>query len=791
MQVNQRSLHRQLLDYLSSQMLLLVLDNGEYLEDAAILLNDILNSAPHLRLLVPSRQRLNQSAETVVTIRGLDYPAADDSLTTALQSSTVQLFMEAARRVQPNFEIAEETANIITEIGRLVDGMPLALELAASWLLVLSPAEIARAVERDLDILETDLADVPLRQRSIRAVFESTWQMLSMEQQMALMKLAVFQDGFTIQAAQQIAGADPSMLRALAARSLVERHSLDRRLEIHDLLRQYAWEYLEHSGRAEAAEAAHGHFFLAELARLEPDLKGQAQQQALDTIGADFGNILAAWKWAVQRGEFNTLAGAIESMFWYGMMRNRYQVMEPLFERTVETCVKYPSIEAKQVLPALRLRLWWMRRWREGSFVRRPEILRALEDTLAELSAMNQPLETGVCLLLLGDAAHSLVSDPARATDYLQQSMDVFQEQGASYYRAWSLHFLAKHASAIQGIGSSLDLQQQVVNLRRELGDMIGAIYSQYNLSMDLLLLGDLVACERVGIEMLEIAETLKENSGILMARTMLSLAAFLQGKFDDARTLNAANRVLAMDMHHLLGHAYALIIQGLLTAYEGDLAQASVLLIEGEHLATQDVVHFFAAWGQTLIDQDDDETLRQKLVRLLKYAAIRDADGAMVMCLGPCALREARWGSSERASGLLALALKHSADHPTWMKHWASLFALSEPLKAPRAEGQELRDLKATIQMLLRDYSVDEMESTQFPSQILAANERLIEPLSLRELEVLQAIVLGHTNQEIAAQLVVELSTIKKHITHIYDKLGVPSRVQAILTAQELGLVL
>jgi LuxR family maltose regulon positive regulatory protein len=92
---------------------------------------------------------------------------------------------------------------------------------------------------------------------------------------------------------------------------------------------------------------------------------------------------------------------------------------------------------------------------------------------------------------------------------------------------------------------------------------------------------------------------------------------------------------------------------------------------------------------------------------------------------------------------------------------------------------------------MLLRDYSVDEMESTQFPSQILAANERLIEPLSLRELEVLQAIVLGHTNQEIAAQLVVELSTIKKHITHIYDKLGVPSRVQAILTAQELGLVL
>jgi predicted ATPase len=270
---------KQLLEYLRPKRMLLVLDNVEHLlgghlpgdlsVDCAGLAADILRAAPEVRILATSQAALNVQGESLYPVSGMSYPvitlpSADrrspspapgrgELAEDALRHSAVRLFVDGARRAQPGFELSVDNVADVARICRLVDGMPLAILLAAAWLRVLAPAEIADQIAGDmrLDFLASGQRDLPERQRSMRAVCDHSWNLLPEGQQAVLEVFSVFRGGCTREAAQEVTGASLRDLLSLVDRSLLQRTAatsarrVSNRFEMHELLRQYAAEKLE------------------------------------------------------------------------------------------------------------------------------------------------------------------------------------------------------------------------------------------------------------------------------------------------------------------------------------------------------------------------------------------------------------------------------------------------------------------------------------------------------------------------------------------------------------------
>src|SRR5262249_11094821 len=225
---------------LRHKQILLVLDNFEHLLDGVGLVLELLQAAPGLRIVATSRERLNVRGEQCYAVQGLEYKPS--ATATDVAPPAVRLFAQSAQRVQPEFSVSEANLPELMRIGRLTLGMPLALELAAAWVELLPLAEIAAQIERSADFLATDMHDLPERQRSMRAVFDWSWQLLRPDEQRIFRQLAVFRGGFTIAAAQTVAEASLRSLLRLVEKSLLQID--EGYYKIHELLRQFAAEQL-------------------------------------------------------------------------------------------------------------------------------------------------------------------------------------------------------------------------------------------------------------------------------------------------------------------------------------------------------------------------------------------------------------------------------------------------------------------------------------------------------------------------------------------------------------------
>ncbi len=249
----------QLTLYLKERDSLLLLDNFEQLLDSVDFLADILKAAPDIKLVVTSREALNIQEEWVWQVGGLQVPLQQPE--SGIESySAVQLFVERARRSRQNFSLVGQEA-FVTRTCQLVEGMPLALELAASWTKALSCAEIANEIQRGLDFLTTNKRNVLERHQSMQAVFDHSWHLLTDAERQAFPKLSVFRGGFRREAAAQVAGASLSVLAGLVDKSFL-RISDSGRYDIHELIRQYSNELLEAVPDAkESAQHRHSAYY--------------------------------------------------------------------------------------------------------------------------------------------------------------------------------------------------------------------------------------------------------------------------------------------------------------------------------------------------------------------------------------------------------------------------------------------------------------------------------------------------------------------------------------------------
>ncbi len=227
-----------LMKSLESKKLLLILDNMEHLLSGAGLISELLQHAGGVKILVTSSERLNVQGEWIVEIQGLPVPVPGQS-TDLGESSAILLFLQCAQRLDENFTITTQNWESIAEICRLVEGMPLGIEIAASWIRTLPVETIVHEISTDLDFLSTSTRDLPERQRSMRAVFEHSWRLLTEQEQEVMRGLSVFSDGFDRQAANKVTGATLQVLANLIEKSLLRRDG-EGRYYCHDLVRQFA-----------------------------------------------------------------------------------------------------------------------------------------------------------------------------------------------------------------------------------------------------------------------------------------------------------------------------------------------------------------------------------------------------------------------------------------------------------------------------------------------------------------------------------------------------------------------
>ena len=298
-----------LLAYLRDKEMLLLLDNIEQaLEPAAALVVALLENAPRLHLLVTSREYMQLRWETRLPLAGLATPPATAS--EIAHFDAVRLFVQMGQRVQPDFTLAgQETA--VADLCRLVEGTPLALELAASLLDSQSPPQLLAQIRQSFDRLATTMRDVPARHHSLRAVFDHSWALLTQPQQAALPRLALFRGGFTPQAAAIVAQASPALLAGLAAKTLIRTTNenpaapaKNGRYSLHEVIRQYSLEQLADSQQAAADHAA---YFATQIQQAADALHGPEQTAVAHQLLADLDNCRAAWETAVTVADVDLL----------------------------------------------------------------------------------------------------------------------------------------------------------------------------------------------------------------------------------------------------------------------------------------------------------------------------------------------------------------------------------------------------------------------------------------------------------------------------------------------------
>jgi predicted ATPase/predicted Ser/Thr protein kinase len=442
---------QQLLDYLRQKQMLLFLDNWEHLLDgdgAADLVTDILTTAPDVRILATSRARLNVGGEQLFHLAGMEYPDWETP-TDALEYSAVKLFMQSARRVRPDFELEADDLKYGSRICRLVQGMPLGILLAAAWVEMLSPQEIAAEVEGQmtglgLDFLRTNRRDVPERQRSMRAVFDHSWSLLPERQQGVMQALSVFRGGFDREAAQQVSGASLWELMALVNRSLLHRAPTGR-YTIHELLRQYAAEKLACWPEIEkAVRDRHASHYAAALQRWGQDVKGPQRPAALAEMDVEVDNARAAWDWAVERVQVQQLDRAIEGLGWFYEVRLRFPEGDTALRAAADM---FAAQERCTKLSADGLRVWAQALVWQGGFslyLGRAEIARQLlrrslallEDS--RLDTLDVRRTRAFVLYTKGMAANTW-GDRLAATEPLEQSLALYQALGCRYEMARTL----------------------------------------------------------------------------------------------------------------------------------------------------------------------------------------------------------------------------------------------------------------------------------------------------------------------------------------------------------------
>jgi predicted ATPase/class 3 adenylate cyclase/tetratricopeptide (TPR) repeat protein len=552
-----RSPKQQLLDYVRSKRLLLIMDNFEHLLEGAGLLNEILDSAPEVKILVTSRERLHLKGEHLFPLLGMKFPDLVKIKTSTgvdhQAYSALALFLQSAQRIQPDFTITDEDIEDVTSICRLVGGMPLGIELSASWVNMLTVNEIAKEIQRSLDFLGTRLRDIDVRHRSMRAVFDSTWERMSNSERDLFIRLTVFHGGFTRDAAQEVAGASLNLLGDLSNRSLLQFDRVRGTYEMHELLHQFGAERLaQDSQKEKTIRHKHSTYYCHLLSQLETALKGSQHEEAMAEVEADFENITAAWKWAVEQGQIELITTVLEAMDFYYEYRGRWEECEIVFRDAVD------RIPSSQSVDTLRLRV------RLNSLVagnipakrmdQRKELIETNRELLKvpALAQEDTRFEEASLLTLVGRNQ----KDGKEERRHYQSAYDLFESLNDRWQMARLLGFLGDVGQSIGDFKWAIDQTKKSLTIFKELDFKREIARRLDRLSAIMVVNMELEKAESYLLESLEISEQLGDRRTLGWTLGFLGFLKIHQGLFKDAgRIFNES-----IDINEDLGQTFSVI---------------------------------------------------------------------------------------------------------------------------------------------------------------------------------------------------------------------------------------
>lgn len=348
---------------------LLLLDEAEHLVPDAGRLAELATLCPNLHLLITSRERLNLRVERGQLVPGLAVPPSSVPVEEARAFAAVELFVQRAGRARPGFVLDEASLPAVVEICRLVDGLPLGLEIAAAWLRMMPLRAIADELAGGLDLLETSLRDVPERHRSVRAAIAASWHLLGPRERSVLARLGVFRGGFTRDAAAAVAGATISSLAALVDASLVRWEAPDR-YGLHPLVAQYARERLAEDPGARSCRRRHAEHYFALAGRAEPHLTGSEPTPWLRRLESEHDNL----RTALDHLRGHDVEGAMrlaEALWRFWIIRGHNGEGREVLTRLVDAAAAHPG----SGLRARLLRALGTLTFQSGDFVRAEPVL--------------------------------------------------------------------------------------------------------------------------------------------------------------------------------------------------------------------------------------------------------------------------------------------------------------------------------------------------------------------------------------------------------------------------------
>jgi predicted ATPase/DNA-binding SARP family transcriptional activator len=617
-----------LLQALRYKRLLLILDNFEHLLEGAGLVADLLQAAHGVQILVTSRERLNVRGEHLYLVPPLDFApsAAHDA---GLASASVQLFVQSARRAQPDFQVNPANADAVLRICQLVQGMPLGLELAAACTEMLPVAEIASEIEKSIDFLTVDWSDAPERQQSMRAVFDWSWKLLDEDEQDALRRLAVFRGGFTRQAAERIAGAPLRVLTSLVRKSLLYRTEASgaqrapasepgvARYELHELLRQFAAEQLEAAPDMQQYAARHSEFYLAFLADREHRLARNEPRQAAWELRSELDNIRQAWNWASVQAHCALLDQAAYGWWQFCLLAGL-------------------ASEAEQ---SIGLAVEHLRRWLAQTPEQDPQY-RPGQRLLSKLLALH-----GNCLF--DHSQWERMAVLAQEAITLGQASDGHEGEAFGYFvlgRAWQELERPHEAKAMYEQAIETARRRQSRHASSEMlheVEWMGYIW----LKGMLLLLGDYQAGRECVAQALHICRALGKLRAELSCLTSLATSSFQLGDYTAARQGYEEALPLYRVVDDPAGEAWARCKFGEILRLQGEYVRAQALL--------ESAVTTMRAHG---LFYDEAWTLAA-LVRLHCQLGNRESAGAWRTRLDQL-MNERELTQDCRAQGLLAFAV-------------------------------------------------------------------------------------------------------------------------------------
>jgi predicted ATPase len=568
-----------LTNFLRNKTILLILDNCEHLLDACAQLTDkLLKNCPNLNILATSREALGIMGEVSYRVPSLGLPDKQVSPENIRTFESVRLFEERAQLVQADFRLTTDNASSVAQICSRLDGIPLAIELAAAHIAVFSVDQISMRLDESFNLLTGGNRTALPRQQTIRASIDWSWNLLSNSERSLLQRLAVFAGGWTFESAESICKGNGieshqilELMTELVAKSLVNVHQdagRETRYDYHETIRQYAREKLDEAGEAEKVRRQHLKYFLELSELVEPAFHGPQQMQWFHRINDERGNIRVALE---QAAGTDTEAGLYLSgrliRYWEGAdLREGLRWSTQFIQKPDSK--NYSHGRAKALL-AQGIILWHLQQFEAACS--------AIEECIVLFRACGDRQGEFEGLMMMGNIAQFLKGMKEK-TEFQKQALTLAQSTGDVWMQALALSNLAWDQRDPQQARKNWE---EAIALFKQVGDWRGLAFNLGILGYTVLSNGEIKEAQKFLDESLEVNQHINDKRSMEFVLTAKGQLALLQGEYRQARAFLEEWAILAEEMGNRMGLLWARARLGYVALREGNAAEAHRILVE------------------------------------------------------------------------------------------------------------------------------------------------------------------------------------------------------------------